>query len=35
MYFGFRDNVVGVRMLKTAANFFNEYVGFADGVCEE
>ena len=35
MHFGFRDNVVGIRMLKTAEDFFNEYVGFADGVCED
>lgn len=35
MHFSFRDNVVGVRMLKTAEDFLDEYVGFAGGICEE
>ena len=32
MHFGFRDNLVGVQMIKTAEDFFNEYNGFASGV---
>lgn len=35
MHFSFRDNVVGVRMIKVAEDFLNEYQGFAGGVCEE
>lgn len=35
MHFSFRDNLVGVRMLKTAEDFLNEYQGFAGGVCKE
>lgn len=35
MHFSFRDNAVGIQMLKTAEDFLDEYVGFAGGVCEE
>lgn len=35
MHFSFRDNVVGVRMIKTAEDFLDEYNGFAGGICEE
>lgn len=35
MHFSFRDNVVGIQMVKTAEDFFDEYTGFAGGICEE
>ena len=31
MHFSFRDNLVGVQMIKTAEDFLNEYHGFANG----
>lgn len=31
MHFSFRDNVIGVQMIKSAEDFFNEYEGFAGG----
>ena len=31
MHFGFRDNLIGIRMYKVAEDFLNEYEGFAGG----
>lgn len=34
MHFGFADDKVGIRMLKTAEDFLDEYVGYAEGKME-
>jgi hypothetical protein len=35
MYFGFRDDCMGVFMNKSAEDFFDEYTGYIGGRCKE